>query len=174
MPKASDPIRALAKLIPKATRAALEETFWYWLRNIAPDHFRRTAFGRYGEYADSAKRDEARWRARHPQEMQRGRNRDVAPLKVTGALERAFLGGPVFFAGSNLRLTACWPRLPDYAGFLNRYSGFQPFRALLDLSEADRVTLDRLFREWLNRNMMTGDIADKTYGGGGTLATDGD
>jgi hypothetical protein len=171
--QAADPIRALAKLIPRATRAALEETFWYWLREIAPAHFRRDAFGRYEEYADSAKRDETQWRQRHARDLAKGFSRDVSPLKATGALERAFLSGTVTFTGSNLRLTARWLRLPAYAGYRNRYSGFQPFRALTDLSEADRVTLERLFREWLNRNITTGEIADKTYGGG-VLETDGD
>ena len=173
MPRASDPIRALARLIPSATRAALEETFWYWLHNIAPEHFRRAAFGNYDEYAESRKRDEAEWRRRHPREVKSGLSRDVAPLKSSGRLERAFLHGSVMFSAGNKKLTARWPGLPDYVRYWNRYSGFQPSRAITAVSERDQASLERLFREWLNRNLTTGDIADKTFGQA-VLQTTGD
>jgi len=39
----ADPILdILCRLLPRATRAALEATFWYWHRSHAPEHSCRT------------------------------------------------------------------------------------------------------------------------------------
>lgn len=171
MARAADPLRAFARMIPAATRAALEECFWYWFRNVAPEHFERDSFGRFREYDESAKRDRQEWVRRHAAQIARAKKsgirlEEAQPLRVSGRLRTAFLRGPVTFSGGNRRLTAKWPGLPRYATYTNRYSGFQPAKALVAMNEADQVSLTRLFRDWLNRNLLTGDIAAKTFGGG--------
>ena len=168
----SDPIRELARRIKAATRAGLEETFWYWLRNIAPEHFDREALSRYSEYTESRKCDRAEWLRRHSREVSKASGYlkldEVRPLKTTGRLRQAFLKGPVTFSRNNTILTVTWRGLPRYATYTNRYSGFQPHKAITATTETERANLVQLFRDWLNRNLLTGVFSAKSAGGAGT------
>jgi len=149
----ADPILdILCRLLPRATRAALESTFWYWHRSHAPEHFRRDAFGRYpSEYSPSAKADADRWRARHARDIARGYMRAAANLlRESGRLDRAFLGGSILFSGTATRLRARWPALPAYATRPDKHSGFQAARALVAVSEEERVRMTQVYRDWLS------------------------
>lgn len=169
----SDPIKDLAKLIPAATRAALEETFRLWHGAYAPEHFKRQAFGRYPDsYAASRKVDKEEWLRRHAGEVARlqkiGQGRRVAevnPLQKSGRLQQAFLSGSYRFSGSNTRLRVTWPTLPSYATRPNRYSGFRADRALVEVSEREREEMGRVAREWIAAYLKrTLAIQPKTYG----------
>lgn len=170
MASVADPIRELARRLPAARRAAIEEVFRWWLANIAPTHFRRDAFGRYAPYEASRKRDRDEWLRRHARDIaayrKRGLRLDEAnPLKRTGRLEAAFLRGAFVFGGSSRRLTVRWPGLPRYAAYQNRYSGFQASEALTTLSDHDHETLVVLFREWFARYAFEGNAPARSFGG---------
>lgn len=152
----ADPIvDIMYRQLPRVTRAALEEVFDHWHRAMAPEHFRRGAFGQYpSEYSASAKRDAEEWRRRHARDIKRGfKKREANPLRESGRLERAFLGGTVLFSGSNTRLRARWPNLPAYATRRNQYSDFQATTALVTVSDDERRRLSRVYGDWIAWNL---------------------
>lgn len=163
----SEPIRRIRKRdLARATRASLEETFRYWLENYAPAHFRRGAFGRYDTYAASRKLDLNEWRRRHAEDIARRRaDPEGRPLVRTGKLQQAFLTGSINLGGSNTRLQARWPSLPRYATRPNRYGGFEISRALVEVTEAERVKMSKLFRDWVSFHLRNLDkVAPRSYG----------
>ena len=170
----ADPIRGLVKLIPAATRGALEETFLYWHKAFAPEHFRRGAFGRYpAEYSASRKTDRDEWLRRHASAIARSARKGelgrrlgaVNPLSQSGRLEQAFLSGSYRFGGSMTRLRVTWSTLPGYATRANRFSGFQAAPALVAVSADERENLTRVYAGWLARNLKGPDqIRAKTFG----------
>jgi len=152
--------------IPRATRAALESTFWHWHQAYAPQHFTRGAFGRYSSYDQSRKSDREEWLRRHARDVARGRaSRDANPLVRRGKLKSNFLAGTVLFTGSATRLRARWATLPTYATRPNRYSGFQPARALVEVPESEAIEMGRLYREWVTFNLRNLSTVSKRTSG---------
>ncbi len=115
-----------------AVRVALQDTFGFWRRTIAPVHFTRHAFSRYpSEYRGNYKRGYtgvnplagkttaeiilATPRERSLRtlwyEIRRWKNSDK-PLVKSGAVRREILRGSVTFNSSNTTLVAHWPNLP--------------------------------------------------------------
>lgn len=166
MGRPSDPLKQLAKTLPKAIRSSLEEVFELWVRAYAPEHFRRTAFGRYAAaYADSAKRDLRQWRERHARAIASGReDATPEPLVDSGRFEAAICSGGYTFSGTNRRLRARFVGVPTYVTSRNRFSSFRPADALLSWTDAEYDTMQQTFHAWIVRFLQQDDIPAKSYG----------
>lgn len=163
--EASAPIRRLKMTLKRAKREALEDLFGLWLRDYAPQHFTRQAFGRYEAYSDSAKRNMAEWLRRHKDDIRRGlKKEDAHPAKESGKLEKAFLHGTQVFSGGMERLSVRWLGLPKYATMRNRYSGFELSKALVDVSESELMELKEHFDGLLQKALDKTEFRGKSYG----------
>lgn len=120
-------IGLLSGEIRDCIRAALQDTFEAWRKNIAPQHFTENAFNLYpdeyrgnykngfnpsGDYRKARTPRERSWRTLQ-YEVRRWKN-SPKPLVKTGTLRAEILRGSVVYNKKASVLTVNWPNVPRY------------------------------------------------------------
>jgi hypothetical protein len=162
---ASAPTRGLRKKLPQAIRAALEKVIKYWIKNIAPKHFKRSAFGNYSEYALHHKKNYEKWKKKYGWKERKGYD-TALPLVKTGELRRAFLRGSYIFTGSNEDVKTKWTGLPKHAYYSRAGHGraLNKSPLLVAYCNSEYDLLLKHFDIFLGKELEKIDPASRTYG----------